>query len=398
MAKKNLAVFFGGRTVEHDVSIVTGLQAMENIDRQKYQVTPVYIAADGNWYCGEGLCSLKAFERFDPQKCGAKPAFLSNATGQGLIVRGEKSGFFGGSKDEIIHIDAALLCMHGMHGEDGTLQGLLELCDIPYTSPGVAGSAAGMDKVIMKRLFRGCGFPMLDFVDCLRGDWEKDREAVERKIEEKLSYPVYVKPARLGSSIGITKVCSADQLKGAMDLAFSYDKKVLVEQGIANPMEINCSGLGIDGEVDASLCEKPLGWQEFLTFDDKYMRGSKQAKAPQRQIPADLPEGMTERIQQLTKDIFTAFDCKGVVRIDFLVDQDTNALYVNEINTIPGSLAFYLWEPCGMSYPKLIDRMVEIAIQAAEDKRKNNYAFDSKLIQSVKLGGGTKGAKGGAKR
>ena len=398
MAKKNLAVFFGGRTVEHDVSIVTGRQAIENVDRQKYHVIPVYIATDGNWYCGEGLLNLKAYENFDAAKCGAKPAFLSNATGQGLIVRGEKSGFFGGNKDEVLHIDAALLCMHGMHGEDGTLQGLLELCDIPYTSPGVAGSAAGMDKAMMKRLFAGCGFPMLDFVDCIRKTWEQDSASIQRQVEEKLGYPVYVKPARLGSSIGITKVSSADQLQDAMDLAFSYDKKVVIEKGIANPMEINCSGLGMDGEVEASMCEKPLGWQEFLTFDDKYMRGAKNAKAPQRQIPAELPDGMTQRIQQLTREIFIAFDCKGVVRIDYLVDQDTNDLYVNEINTIPGSLAFYLWEPCGMSYPQLIDRMVEIAIRSAEEKRKNNYAFDSKLIQSVKLGGGTKGAKGGVKR
>lgn len=380
--KTNLAVFFGGRSVEHDVSIVTGLQAIEHVDKEKYDVIPVYLARDGAWYTGQALLDVALFQDFEAQKQKATQVRLSTVPGEGLLT-----------DDGNIQVDVALLCMHGLHGEDGTLQGLLELADIPYTSPSVGGSAAGMDKALMKKVFAGCGFPMMPSVDFTRHAYDRDKQACLEKMEA-LGYPLYVKPASLGSSIGISRVEDKVALEDAIQLAFSYDRKVVVEKGVEDAMEINCSVLGLGDDCKASLCEKPLGWKDFLTFEDKYLRQGKGKNASGRQIPAPIGEAMTEKIQTLAKQIFTEMDCKGVVRIDFLVDNRTNELYVNEINTIPGSMAFYLWEPCGLSYTALIDELVNIAKSAAEEKKQNSYAYDSAILQKVRSGGGTKGLKG----
>lgn len=392
--KTNLAVFFGGRSVEHDVSIVTGLQAMENVNLNKYNVVPVYLARDGQWYTGEGLKKTEVYKQFDPGTCGAKLTRLSAVPGEGLIVREEKSGLFGGSaKDVAIPVDVAMLCMHGVHGEDGALQGMLEMSDIAYTSAPIGASAAGMDKALMKKVFAGCGFPMPDYFDFTRDAWKADSDAILSRMEKEIGFPQYIKPASLGSSIGITRVTQADALRDAVELALSYDRKVVVEAGVPNAMEINCSVLGYGSDCRASMCEKPLGWKDFLTFDDKYLRqGGKGGSM--RQIPAPIGEELTQRIQTLACDIFTAMDCKGVVRIDFLVDEQTGALFVNEINTIPGSMAFYLWEPCNLKYPQLIDELVAIAQRALAEKRQNSYAYDSTILEKVQLSGGVKGAKG----
>lgn len=394
--KTNLAVFFGGRSVEHDVSIVTGLQAMENVDPNRYHVVPVYLARDGQWYTGEGLRKTEVYKQFDPAACGAKPTRLSGVPGQGLIVREEKSGLFGGSaKEVVIPIDVAMLCMHGVHGEDGALQGVLEMSDIAYTSASIGGSAAGMDKALMKKVFAGCGFPMPAYFDFTRDAWKADADAIVLRMQQEIGFPLYVKPASLGSSIGITRVTQADALRDAVALALSYDRKVVVEAGVPNAMEINCSVLGYGSDCRASMCEKPLGWKDFLTFDDKYLRqGGKGKGGSTRQIPAPIGDELTRKIQTLACEIFTAMDCKGVVRIDFLVNEATGELFVNEINTIPGSMAFYLWEPCGLKYPQLIDELVAIAQRALSEKKQNSYAYDSTLLEKVQLGGGVKGAKG----
>ena len=380
--KQNLAVFFGGKSVEHDVSIVTGLQAAENADTEKFNIIPVYLARNGRWYTGSSLLDISAYVNFDPNQKEIFEARLSTVPGEGLVLN---MGLF--KRNRSIKIDVALLCMHGAHGEDGTLQGLLELADVPYTSPGVAGSAAGMDKAVMKRVFKGCGFPIVDFVELYRTQWKTDKYECIRKIESSLRYPVYIKPANLGSSIGISKVSEASGLFDALNIAFAYDRKIIAENGVADPVEINCSVLGIDDNVTASLCEKPLGWKEFLSFDDKYMQGGKGSKSKTREIPAPISDELTERIQTLAKEAFKALDCKGVVRIDFLLDNATGELYINEINTIPGSLSYYLWEPSGLSYKQLIDRLAEIAQKAAEQKKLNEFSYSSELINKIKSGG-----------
>lgn len=383
--KQKLAVCFGGRSVEHDVSIVTGLQAIEHVDKEKYDIVPVYLARNGAWYTGDALLEIALYQSFEENAHKAVQVRLSTVPGEGLLT-----------ENGAIPIDVALLCMHGLHGEDGTLQGLLELADIPYTSPQVGGSAAGMDKALMKKVFAGCGFPQMPWVTATRHGYQADQEGSLAKMEQ-LGYPLYVKPANLGSSIGISRVADRKALCEAIELAFAYDRKIVVEKGVADAMEINCSVLGLGDDCKASLCEKPLGWKDFLTFEDKYLRGGKGKNAATRQIPAPISDEMTEKIRALARDIFAEMDCKGVVRIDFLVDNQTGELYVNEINTIPGSMAFYLWEPCGLKYPQLIDELVDIALRAAREKKQNSYAYDSAILQKVRSGGtkGVKGAKGG---
>lgn len=405
MAKLQLAVLFGGRACEHDVSVVSAVQCMDAVDKAQYDVIPVYITRDGAWYTGEPLRGLAFVRDFRPDAPGIRRVYPDVTAGSGALLaierpKGMKGLVAGDSLTVAARIDVALPVMHGMNGEDGTLQGMLEMMNIPYTSAGMLGSSVGMDKIAMRTLFRGCGFPVLEDIWFLRSEWEKDSEAVLRRVEEALPYPVFVKPANLGSSIGISRAADTPSLREAIEVAASYDRRILVERGIESPVEVNCSVLGFDEGVEASVLEMPVSWKEFLTFDEKYLRNGSAAKGGgektaggmenlERQIPAPIGEEKTARIQRLAKDIFRALDCKGVVRIDFLIDGDD--VYVGEINTIPGSLSFYLWEPTGLPYPKMIDRMVETAYRAHAEKNKSVFAFDSNLLRQAALG--TKGAK-----
>ena len=388
---KKLAVLFGGKTVEHDVSIITGSQIMENADKNKYEIIPIYISRQGQWFTGEKLRDTKYFQNFSPNDKELTKVFLPPEPGAKLMAFG-KGGLFGGGIKELTAIDVAIPAMHGMNGEDGTLQGIFELAEIPYTNPGTLGSSVGMDKIVMKAAFRGNGFPVLDACFFTREEWQASRQDILNRIEAQLPYPMFVKPANLGSSIGISKAKDQQGLIDAIEIAICYDKRIIVEKGVENLKEINCSGLGVKGEVKASLCEQPVQWEEFLSFEDKYTRGGKNSKGMQsltRLLPAPISEEMTNRIQQMTVDVFRALDCKGVVRIDYIIDQDTEELFVNEINTIPGSFAFYLWEPLGISFRQLIDCIIEDAEYAMQQKKKNSYAFESDILKKVSLGGKT---------
>lgn len=394
--KQNLAVFFGGRTVEHDVSIITGNQLMDNADPSKYNVIPVYIARDGIWYTGEKLRDVNFYKNFDAtNKTLKQVALLPTANRAELVEVNPKGGLFAANKRAPIKVDVAIPAMHGLHGEDGTLQGLFELANIPYASAGVVGSAVGMDKIVMKAAFKGNGFPVLDSTSFERTRWVQDPESVLDAIEGQLVYPLFVKPANLGSSIGINKAVDRESLRQAIDVAIAYDRRILVENGVSDLIEINCSCLGFGGRVRASVCEQPVTWKEFLTFEEKYMRGegaSKSMESMARKIPAPIGEALTKQIQDLACAAFTALDCKGVVRIDFIYDTAAQKAYINEINTIPGSFAFYLWEPTGLPYAQLIDELVEIAKAAHAEKNASSYAFDSGVLN--KAGRGAKGAKG----
>jgi D-alanine-D-alanine ligase len=298
-------------------------------------------------------------------------------------------GRFSGPK-ALCRIDAAILAMHGMHGEDGTLQGLFELANIPYSSPGVLGSAVGMDKIVMKSVFKGCGFPVLEGFHFTRNDWKACSEKVLNRIEEALKYPVFVKPANLGSSIGISKAADRNGLINAIEVAVLYDRRILVENGVQDIMEINCSCLGFDDDVRASVCEQPVNWEEFLTFADKYMRGgngkSAGMKSMDRRIPAPIEDSLRDEIQALAIEVFKSLDCKGVVRIDFIVDKAAGKTYVNEINTIPGSFSYYLWEPAGIPFAKLVEMLDAIACKAHAEKNLNSYAFDSGVLKKMAAG------------
>lgn len=399
---KNLGVIFGGVTCEHDVSIVSGLQLIENVNKEKYNIVPIYIHSNGDWYTGDKLLDANIYKNFDVHKSELKEAIIP-PNQKGLIVL--EKGLF--AKNKFIPLDVVIPSMHGMNGEDGTLQGLLELANIPYSSSGVLGASVGMDKILMKKVFEAHNLPILPYTYFIRDEWEKDKDSIIKDIESKLTYPMFVKPSNLGSSIGISKAKDRDGLIHAIEVAVSYDSRIIVENGVTNLREINCSGLGYKDDVKASCLEEPLNWKDFLTFEDKYLRGGKSSKsggaktAPakianmslgskqggmesmDRRIPAQISDEQTELIKEYTIKAFKALNSKGVVRIDFIIDNDTNKVYLNEINTIPGSFAFYLWKHDGLEYPELIDKLVDIAEKANEDKNKNNYTFNSNIIGNI---------------
>jgi len=400
MSKLQLGVFYGSRTCEHDVSIISAVQLMRAADREKYDVIPVYISKQGEWFTGEALLDMSTYTPFDPAKKGVIRVNPDMTAGSGALTCIERGkGLLGKDKEVVVaRIDCAIPVFHGMHGEDGTVQGMLELCNIPYSSSGVGASAIGMDKVFMKQFFRGAGFPVLPDCWFLRRAWEKDRAAVMEQIEKTLPYPVFVKPASLGSSIGVSRANDRKELEEALEVAFDFDRKVLIEQGLNKPLELNCSVLGYNGESNASEIEMPVTGGDLLTYLDKYgaTGGSKGMASLKRVLPAPIEPELKEKIQKLSVDIFNNMDCRGVVRIDYMYDSESNGLYITEINTLPGSMAFYLWEATGLPYAKMIDKLVEFAMEAKQDKDDSNYAYSSNILTDVSLGGKT-GPKNGSK-
>lgn len=405
MANMNLAVLYGSRTCEHDVSIISAVQFMEAAEEAGYQVTPVYITREGEWYTGQALRDIAVYRGFDKTDVRFTRVTMDVTANAGDLWHWppRRSGLlFGRTPEPICHIDVAVPVFHGLHGEDGTVQGLLELANIPYTSAGVLGCAVGMDKIAMKQLFRGAGFPVLPGEWFSRDTWTREREQVLTRIEEKLAYPMFVKPANLGSSIGISRAVGRQSLADAIDVAASFDRRVIVEQGVKKPREINCAALGYGAEVMASVCEMPLTGEEFLTYNEKYLKkpgakggASKGMQSLSRIVPAPIDKAMTERIQALSREIFKTLDCKGSVRIDYMIDEESEALYVNEANIIPGSMAFYLWKENGIPYKELVEKMVEYALRAHADKNHSVFAYDSTILEAVHSG--AKGAKGGTK-
>ena len=397
--KKKIGVIFGSRSCEREVSIISAVQLMRYPDKEKYDVIPVYIDETGEWYTGEPLKEIRSFKPFDPSAKGIIKVIPDLSGGSGALLHLKKdSGLFAKEKLEIAaRIDVYIVVMHGMNGEDGTLQGLLELAKIPYTSTGVTGSAVGMDKIIMKQCFSGAGFPVLPGKWFTRTQFEADSGFVLTSVKKELGFPVFVKPANLGSSIGVSRADNEDELKDSLSLAFEYDRRVLVEKGLDRPIELNCSVLGYDDEVKASPIEMPINHSEFLDFRDKYLEGggSKGMASLSRILPAPIDEGLKNEIQDMSIRIFKLLDCKGVVRIDYMFDRVSEKLFITEINTIPGSLAFYLWEKDGVSYTELIDKMIEYAETAYQDKNHTNYAYTSDILKNASLGSkGSKGTKG----
>ena len=401
MSKLNIAVIFGSRSCEHDVSIISALQLIEAAKTAGFTVIPVYISREGLWYTGEALTQIETFREFNPMGKGITRVNLDVSANAGDLWAWppQRAGLFAKVPAPIAHIDVAIPVLHGLHGEDGTVQGLLEMANIPYASSGVLGSAVGMDKIAMKQMLRGAGYPVLDYVWLTRDQLKADREAIVERIEREIKYPAFVKPAALGSSIGVSKATNREELDKALDLAASYDRRILVEVGINNPVEINCAALGYGEDVRTSVCEMPVPstGDKFLNFFEKYLRNagtkgesSRGMKSLSRIVPAPIGEELTERIQRMTKEIFKLLDCRGTVRIDFILDEN-DMLYVNEPNTIPGSLAFYLWQECGVSFAQLVEIMVEDALRAHADKNTNVFAFDSTILQ--KVAAGTKGSK-----
>ncbi|MDO4732147.1 MAG: D-alanine--D-alanine ligase family protein [Bacillota bacterium] len=388
--KINVAVLFGGRSVEHEVSILSAQQAIAALDKNKYQVIPVYISKEGKWYSGDVLFDVKAFRDIPALLKQAVPVYFSHDYGDQMLYQRQSGGLFS-RKQAGTRIDVALPVVHGSSVEDGCLQGFLETCGIPYACPGVLGSAVGMDKIMMKAVLREAGLPVVEYHAFTAGDWAEDAEAVLSAIQSKLHFPMIVKPANLGSSIGISRADDPEALREKIELALSFSLRILVEQAVDPLREINCAALGLPGDVEVSVCEEPLNGKEILSFEDKYLSSgsSKGMSGAKRRIPAELDAETTELIRSYTAKAFSAMDCRGVCRVDFLLDPKSNQVYVNELNTIPGSLSFYLFDPSGVAFDQLLDKMIRAALRAKRDTDRLTRVYDSNILAQ----GGFKGKK-----
>jgi D-alanine-D-alanine ligase len=390
--RTRVGVIFGGRSVEHDVSIVTGQQIMHAFDPAAYEVVPVYIDRDGRWWGGEALLKLETFKAQSIEKeQGVVPVMLSpSVQHHGLIINPTTSGLF--AKSRVTRLDVVFPAIHGSHGEDGTLQGLLELADIPYVGCGVLASAIANDKAMTKTVLRAGGVPVVDGLAFTRTQWLSDPEPLLQRIISALPYPIFIKPATLGSSIGIGRADDEQLLRAYIDLAANFDEQLIAESAVVNATEINCAVMGDARGIEASVLEQPLSWQDFLSFEEKYLRGGEGMKSAERVIPAPLPADLTARIRQTAIDAFRLIGGRGIARIDFLIQQETGAIFLNEINTMPGSLAFYLWAESGIPGRDLVARLVGLARDAYADKRRNTYNYQTSLV-SLTAARGVKGIK-----
>ncbi len=387
-----VAVIFGGRSVEHDVSIVTGHQIMGAFPADLYEVVPVYISRDGAWFTGDPLLDLDNFANKGLLRLeGVASCLLSPDTRHHGLIVNPLAGRF--SKSDVKRIDVAFPALHGTHGEDGSLQGLLELADIPYVGYATLGSALTNDKTMTKMVLRQADVPVLDDFVFSRESWLNHPDQVLEEIQQRLAFPLFIKPATLGSSIGISRAESLPLLRAGIDIAANFDRRIMVEPAIADGIEINCSVIGFGGEYQASTLEQPLSWDDFLSYEDKYLRGDEGMKSAERIIPAPINDELTQRLQQLSLRAFQAVDGRGIARIDFLVRPEQGEIYLNEINTMPGSLALYLWREEGLSPSQLVQRLVDLAREAHAEKRRNMYDYQTNLV-SVASQRGIKGSKG----
>lgn len=391
--KTKIGVFFGGRSTEHEISVISACQAMAAIDRDKYDVVPVYISKQGHWYTGADLTDVKNYRDIKGLLSRATEVYMKPVYGDYNLYRSDSGGFFA-KRGPVATLDVVIPVLHGSNGEDGIFEGVLETIGIPYAGCSTLASANGMDKITMKMILAADGIPVVDYVWFTDKQWFAHRDELVAKVEDKLGYPVIVKPANLGSSVGIGRADNREQLLERVADAERYSSRIIVEDLVENLQEINCSVLGDADEYRTSVLEEPIKSGEILSYTDKYMGGSKDSRgmhAAAKRIPADLPEEETKRIQYLAGETFRVLSCHGVSRVDVMIDADNRKIYVNEINTIPGSLSFYLWEAAGLKFPDLMDTLVRLALKRKRDQSAKTVSYDSNIFA---LGGGTKGTKG----
>ncbi len=399
MKKLRVGILFGGRSGEHEVSLLSAASVLNAIEKDKYEVVPIGITKDGRWLTagdaenllqGKLVLEARHLRAGDPEI--TEPAAVL-ARGEAVVVPPEPSHRQTGlvpfqsdaalmrrASDRAIDVDIIFPVLHGTFGEDGTIQGLLELADIPYVGAGVLGSAAGMDKDIMKSLFVAAGIPIVKHVTILRSAWEKDPKKVHKLVESKLKYPVFVKPANLGSSVGISKAHDRKELGPAIEEAAKFDRKIVIEQGVGGKKnkarEIECSVLGND-DPQASIPGEIVPYKEFYDYNAKYLD-----EGSQLIIPAKLTRAQTKQVQELAVRSFKAVDCSGLARVDFLMEPGpanrARKIYLNEINTMPGftAISMYpkLWAASGLEYSSLIDRLIQLGLERHADKKKNQYS------------------------
>jgi D-alanine-D-alanine ligase len=358
-----VGVLFGGRSGEHEVSLISAASVIRAMDPAKYEVSPIGISREGRWHMGSGARAPLS----EILKNGRVVIPSADPSGPKFFVADQRPG-----AKPLLGVDVIFPVLHGTFGEDGTIQGLLELAGIPYVGAGVLGSAAGMDKDIMKRLFRDAGLPVVDWVLVMRSEWGQSPARLRKLIEAKLGYPLFIKPANLGSSVGISKVHDRSELGPAIDLAAGYDRKVIVEKGL-DAREIECSVLGNDSP-QASVPGEIVPLNEFYDYEAKYVK-----EGSELVIPAKLSRAATRRVKQLALRAFRAVDCAGMARVDFLLDRPSGTLFVNELNTIPGftPISMYpkMWEASGLPYSALLDRLIELAFERHREKERTRYDY-----------------------
>lgn len=407
--KTRLAVIFGGRSVEHEVSVISAIQAIMSLNTEKYDITPVYMTKKGEMYVGDGIGDIESYKNIPGLLSKSERVIMINE-GDSVFLTPYPQKRFG--KHEI-PVDIVFPIVHGTNVEDGTLQGYLKTLGVPFVGCDVTASAVGMDKYIMKTILKDNDISVLDGKVFTLSDYENIENMISG-IEETIGYPVIVKPINLGSSVGISVAKTRDELVSSIDDAFRYATKVLVEHAITSLREINCAVLGDENQAEASECEEPMHTDGILSYEDKYIGGGKTKSGMEasgtgaklsaggakgssgmaslsRQIPADISPERREEIRTMAVKAFKALGCNGVARIDFMIDTDTDSLYFNEINTIPGSLSFYLWEPLGLPYTELLDRMIALALKRKRMEERLTFTFDVNILQNASLGGqGTK--------
>jgi D-alanine-D-alanine ligase len=395
--KTNIGVFFGGRSTEHEISIISANQAINAIDTNKFTVTPVYITKEGRWFTGAELLNLQNYRDVPALLKKCEEVYMRPIFGDYNLYYVNPKGLF--SKNIVdCKLDVIIPVLHGANGEDGTFEGILDSIGIPYAGCDTLSSANGMDKITMKMILRENNIPVVDYVWFTDRQWFVKREEMIANVESTLGYPVIIKPANLGSSIGIGCAHNREELLAKVEDASRYASRIIVEHMVEQLQEINCSVLGDCDDYEMSVLEEPIKSAEILSYTDKYMGGSKGTQGMQasaKKIPADLPAETTAEIQRLAGETFRVLSCHGVSRVDVIVDRATSKIYVNEINTIPGSLSFYLWEATGLTFDKLMERLVSLAVKRNTRRGQKTFSFSQNIFA---MGGGAKGGiKGGVK-
>ena len=397
--KTNIGVFFGGRSTEHEISVISASQAMHAINRDKYNVTPIYISKQGKWYTGDALFDVANYRDMATLLAKCQEVYMRPIYDDYNLYKTKKPLF---GSDVITRLDVVIPVLHGSNVEDGIFEGVLQTIGIPYAGCDVLASANGMDKITMKMILQACNIPVVDYVWFTDKQWFAKRDELIAQIEEKLGYPVIVKPANLGSSVGIGCAHNRTELIDKIDTAEQYSTRLIVEYMVKDLQEINCSVIGDCDEYQMSVLEQPLTSQDILTYTDKYMGGTKGAKgmaASQKKFPADLPDVETKKIQFLAGETFRALSCHGVSRVDVMIEgkseRDASGcrkIFVNEINTIPGSLSFYLWEGSGIKFDEEMERLVQLALKRKRERGMKAVSYDQNIFS---LGNGIKGGKMG---
>lgn len=385
--KTVIGVFFGGKSVEHEVSIISALQVVENLDKEKYDIIPIYISKDNKFYSSEFLSDINRYKDLDEIVRLSDEVYFTHENGSLLVNK--KDGIF---KKVLFKIDIVFPVVHGLNVEDGTLEGFLEMYNIPYVGCDVCSSAVGMNKIIFKKVLESSNIPVVEYDTLNISEFEQDSKKAFEKIKDKLSLPIIVKPANLGSSVGIEIIKDEKEFVPKMQQVFEFCENVLIERCITNLREINCSVVGDFSSQEVSVLEEPIKEDEILSYKDKYLGNGKGGKLSKmggkssgmasltRKIPAQLDKEQEDEIYNLAKNTFKLLNCEGISRIDFILDGDNNKIYVNEINTIPGSLSFYLWEPKGVKFSELLDKAIRIAIKRQERRNKITYSTNVNIL------------------